>query len=168
MRFCAGNRNEADALMVQRDSLPVVAWTDVDRARGFTVVALVLTVGAVALRVAGVPPVDLHSPFHYLGIMDPGCGGTRAMFLLASGDFAGAAYYNPVVFPLVLAVLVLLVRAVIGWTTRRWLSVRLPNSARRAVAMTVLILMIALWVRQQALADLMTGAPDSGWLRGCP
>lgn len=67
MRFCAESRNEADALMVQRDSLPVVAWTDVDRARGFTVVALVLTVGAVAPRVAGVPPVDLHSPFHYLG-----------------------------------------------------------------------------------------------------
>lgn len=77
------------------------------------------------------------------------------MFLLASGDCAGAAHYNPVVFPLVLGVLVLLVRAVIEWTTRRWLSVRLPNSARRAVAMTVLIMTIALWVRQQALADLM-------------
>lgn len=141
--------------MVQRNSLLVVTWTDVDRARAFTVVALVLTVGAVALRVVGVPRVDLHSPFHHLGIMDPGCGGTRAMFLLSLGDFAGAAHYNPVVFPLVLGVEVLVVRAMIGWTTSRWLSVRLSNGARRMVGLTVLILIIALWVRQQALADLM-------------
>lgn len=99
--------------------------------------------------------MDLHSPLHHLGIMDPRCGGTRAMYLLFSGDFAGAALYNPVVFPLVLGVLVMLVRAAIGWTTRRWLTVRLPGRARRVVAVTALVLLLALWVRQQAMAELL-------------
>ncbi len=133
----------------------VVTWTDSDRARPYTLVAVVLAVGAVLLRLVGVPRVDLHSPLHYLGIMDPGCGGTRAMYLLTSGDLAGAALYNPVVFPLALGAALLVLRAVIGWTTHRWLNVRLPIATRRLVGMVVLVLMLALWARQQAMADLM-------------
>lgn len=141
--------------MVSQRPVSVVAWSARDHARAFTLVALVLAAAGVGLRVVGVPQVDLHTPLHHLGIMDPGCGGTRAMYLLFSGDVAGAALYNPVVFPLVLGVLVMLVRAASGWTTHRWLTVRLPGRARRVVAVTALVLLLALWVRQQAMAELL-------------
>jgi hypothetical protein len=88
-----------------------------------TVSATVVALGAIALRILGVPSVDIHGPLHYLGIMDPLCGGTRATFLLLASDPVGAARYNPVVFPVAAAVLAVLACAGIvighaGWTSR--------------------------------------------------
>jgi hypothetical protein len=142
--------------MVQHETSPSVGWARRDTARMLTHVALLGVVAAGVLHIVGVPGIDIHGPWHYVGIMDPGCGGTRAMYLLSTGDFAGAAQYNPVVFPLAAGVLVMLARAVVGWTTGRWLTVRLSPRARRAVGVVVLALAIALWARQQLLADLMT------------
>lgn len=48
--------------------------------------AFALAVGTIALRVFGLPPIDLHSPLHRAGIMDPLCGGTRAALAAAHGD----------------------------------------------------------------------------------
>lgn len=141
--------------MVQHTMRPMVTWTGRDGAKAVTVVAVIGLIAAVVLRIAGLPRLDIHGPIHYLGIMDPGCGGTRAMYLLTTGDLAGAALYNPVVFPLAAGVLVVLVRALVGWTTGQWLTVRLPFRTRRVLTLVVLVLFIALWVRQQMLADLL-------------
>jgi hypothetical protein len=78
---------------------PAVGRAEVDRAATTTRLAMLGVAGGIVLRVVGVPRVDLHGPLHYLGIMDPFCGGTRAMFLLTSGHFSAAAKYNPIVFP---------------------------------------------------------------------
>ena len=55
-----------------------------------TVVAAVgLAVGAV-LAAFGMPPVDLHSPLHHMGIMDPLCGMTRGSAATMRGDLREA------------------------------------------------------------------------------
>ncbi|UUV29959.1 DUF2752 domain-containing protein [Amycolatopsis roodepoortensis] len=133
----------------------VLVSLDRDRHRGLTIASAVFLVGAVALRVVGVPTVDLHGPLHYLGIMDPLCGGTRATFLLLTGDTAAAARYNPLVFPLAAAVVCVLVRSGAGLVAGRWLEIRLPRRWRRVVVVILIAGMAALSVRQQWNADLL-------------
>ena len=132
-----------------------VVLADRDRRRGWTISAAVLAFGAVVLRVVGVPPVDLHGPLHYLGIMDPLCGGTRATYLLLSGDPAAAARYNPIVFPLAAIAAGLLVRAAFGVLGRRWWEIHLPRSWRTAGLVLLIVAVAALSVRQQLEADLL-------------
>lgn len=90
------------------------------------------------------PTIDLHGPLHRFGIMDPFCGGTRATFLLASGDFAAAAEYNPAVFPLALSLAALTVRVLLGVTSGIWYHVghhpqmRWPLFAAFVVALVLL------------------------------
>lgn len=132
-----------------------VVRADRDRRRGWTISAAVLAFGAVVLRVAGVPPVDLHGPLHYLGIMDPLCGGTRATYLLLAGDPAAAARYNPIVFPLAAVLAGLLVRAAFGVLRRGWWEIHLPRSWRRAGLVLFIVAVAALSVRQQFEADLL-------------
>lgn len=132
-----------------------VGWTERDRFPVVTLAAVVLAVAAVALLVLGVPTVDVHPPTHYLGIMDPGCGGTRAMFFLLTGNPATGARYNPVVFPFAAATLLVLLRGVIGTTTGRWWEARLGRAARRALLMALAVAVIALGVRQQMHAELL-------------
>ncbi|MBB2499926.1 MULTISPECIES: DUF2752 domain-containing protein [Amycolatopsis] len=135
-----------------------VEWSVRDSHRPWTLCAVVASAAAVGLRVAGLPPVDVHGPLHYLGVMDPLCGGTRAAFLLLSGDAAGAARYNPIVFPLAAIAAGLLVRAGIGVACRRWLEIRLPAGWRRALLAALAVAVALLWIRQQAEADLLTRA----------
>ena len=108
-----------------------------------------------ALRLAGVPPVDIHGPLHRLGIMDPLCGGTRATYLLASGDFSAAAEYNPVVFPLAVVVAALAVRLVLGIALGSWLQVRVARPARRPLLAAFMIAVTLLEIRQQLHAELL-------------
>ncbi|AIG80435.1 Putative membrane protein [Amycolatopsis japonica] len=107
------------------------------------------------LRMVGVPTVDLHGPLHYLGIMDPLCGGTRATFLLLTGEATAAARYNPLVFPLAAAVLCMLVRSGVGMIAGRWLEIRLPRRWRRGAVAILIIGVAALSVRQQWNAELL-------------
>ena len=141
--------------MTSCDSGVRVGWLDHDRAARRTWAAVFFGIAAVVLRIIGVPPVDLHGPLHYLGVMDPLCGGTRATFLLLSGDLAGAARYNPIVFPLAAVAVFVYARAVIGMTTRRWLDVRLGRTARIATWTALVITLLLLEVRQQLNADLL-------------
>ncbi len=54
-----------------------------------------LSVG-VAYALFGMPPVDLHGPWHRYGIMDPLCGGsTRALRYTLLGRLADAWRSNP-------------------------------------------------------------------------
>jgi hypothetical protein len=95
-------------------------------------VATMTLIGAVALRVLGLPPVDLHGPLHYVGVMDPLCGGSRGMVALTRGDLIGAWRYNPLAPAVAVGAVVALVRAVLGTATGRWINAhplpRAPSS----------------------------------------
>lgn len=134
-------------------------WSHRDELSGLTIAACLALAAAVALRSIGVPQVDLHGPLHYLGIMDPLCGGTRATFLLLAGDPLGAARYNPLVFPLGVLVAAVLVRAGFGSLSGRWLELRISHGARRVLLVALAVMVVALAVRQQWHAELLM----QGW-----
>jgi hypothetical protein len=110
-----------------------------------------LTAGMLA--VVGLPPVDLHGPLHYLGIMDPLCGMTRGTVAVLRGQLELAWAYNPASPLLVAGATLTLVRWVAGRMTGRWLEVRVHPSrvAWAAGAIAVLVL----WSNQQAHAALL-------------
>jgi hypothetical protein len=90
---------------------------------------------------------------HYAGIMDPQCGMTRAVRLLALGRFTDAWAFNPASFALLIVVGALLVRAVIGAVTHMW--AHLEVNARPQFALAVTVLTGVLWVNQQSHASLL-------------
>ncbi|MBF6216087.1 DUF2752 domain-containing protein [Nocardia puris] len=100
--------------------------------------------------------MDLHGPLHYIGIMDPFCGGTRATFLLLTGDVGESIRYNPGVVALAGVVVVVLVRGAVGALTGWWLHITLRPRLRRLLLIGVVVAVVALWVRQQVNADLLT------------
>jgi hypothetical protein len=124
----------------------------------WTWLALSVLLGALVLAVLGVPPVDIHGPLHYAGIMDPLCGATRSVYLTMRGQWESALRYNPAA-PLMLFVAAgLILRGAAGWLTGRWVRVRMP---RRAVIAVAVVAVIALEIRQQSNAALLT-APWTG------
>lgn len=118
---------------------------------------IALVLGTAALRLFGLPPIDLHGPLHPLGIMDPLCGGTRSALALGGGDFALAWRYNPLVPLLWLGSMGLFVRWCYGATTGRWIAAEITN--RRRVIVLGAALLVALWVNQQANVELLMGGP---------
>jgi hypothetical protein len=100
------------------------------------------------MALLGLPPIDIHGPLHYVGIMDPLCGGTRSVHSLMSGDYSTAWRYNPIAFPLVLGAVDLLARHAVGLGTGRWLNVHLGD--RRAFWGIMAALLIALEVNPAA------------------
>jgi hypothetical protein len=116
-----------------------------------------------ALAISGLPPIDLHGPAHYIGIMDPLCGGTRAVRLALRGDLAGAWRYNPIAIPLVAGAAGLLVRHAVGVATGRWPTAGIHRPRPVLIAGTGLA--AALEVNQQLHADLLrTGSGHAGLL----
>lgn len=130
-----------------------VRWTNRDELAGWTAVAILGGVAFLALRIFGLPGVDLHTPLHYAGIMDPLCGMTRAMRLLAIGDFASAWRYNPGSFPVAAFGVLFTARFAMGLATRRWLTWQHPS--RRVTWSLALVATTMLWINQQANADLL-------------
>ena len=133
------------------------SWQASDRHRLVTAVALVGLVAAAAMAVFGLPPVDLHGPFHRLGIMDPLCGGTRAARYAAQGQWALAWEYNPLGIITVVGAVAATVRTATGAILGRWLTADVAwNPRRRRLALGVLAtLVVLLEVRQQLRADLL-------------
>lgn len=125
--------------------------------RWITLVGGVGLLAAAAMAKFGLPPVDLHGPFHRLGIMDPFCGGTRAARLTAQGHLGDAWRYNPLGILATLAAGLASLRLLTGLAARRWLNLRFtwtPRRIRLAVAIFV-VATIALEIRQQTRADLL-------------
>lgn len=130
-------------LLVHRhDPRPVWTW--------FALAGLMI---AVLLATFGLPRADIHGPLHYLGVMDPFCGGTRSVYLTLHGRLRDAVRYNPAGPLLVAAAIALLARAVIGWSTRYWLGVHVP---RRIWIPLAVVVVAALEVNQQLHAGLLT------------
>jgi uncharacterized protein DUF2752 len=119
----------------------------------WTRIALSGLLTALLLAVFGLPPLDLHGPLHYLGVMDPLCGGTRSVYLTLHGQLREAVRYNPAVPLLVVAAAVVVLRAVVGWTSHYWVDARLP--ARIVIPVAALAL-VALEVNQQLHAVLLS------------
>lgn len=139
--------------VVATDVTPTARWEDHDEFAGWTITAVLGGLAFIALRIFGLPEADLHTPLHHAGIMDPACGMTRAMWLLGHGRLADAWRYNPGAYALAVAGTFLIVRAVFGATTGRWLTWN--GLSRRLIWVVVAIAFTALWINQQANADLL-------------
>lgn len=128
-----------------------------DRHRWVTFPSLGLLMIAVVMAVTGLPPIDLHGPNHWFGIMDPLCGGTRAARYTVQGHWALAWTYNPLGVLAVLLVGATVLRAIIGVLTHRWVTVTVRWTRRRRwIALTALVvLVIVLEIRQQGRADFL-------------
>lgn len=128
-----------------------------DRWATWTRLAFTGVAAALTMALIGLPPVDLHGPLHQLGIMDPLCGGTRAVRLAAMGDWSKSWRYNPVGVPLAVGGAGLVLRAAVGSLTGRWVEihVRLTPVWRRARWLVMAALIVALEVDQQLHATLL-------------
>ncbi len=115
-----------------------------DRAQALLPIALAGLVIAFGLAVAGLPPVDLHGPFHRLGIMDPLCGGTRALRLAARGDITGALAWNPLSPILLAGAVAVALRHAMGALTDR-----------RLLIAAAAVLVVLLEIRQQTNATML-------------
>lgn len=112
-----------------------------------------LIIGVALLAVIGIPSADLHGPLHYLGIMDPLCGATRAMYLSVHGNLRQAMSYNPGAPILLAAAGIVVLRAAVGAASRRWLTI---TFSRRSAAVLLGVALVALEVNQQSHAALLT------------
>lgn len=132
-------------------------WAPVDRQRDWTVLAVLGTGTASAMALFGLPPLDLHGPLHYLGVMDPLCGGTRAARYTMLGRWDLAWRYNPLGLVAVLGAGLMVLRAGIGVVSRRWWTPVLgPTPGVRRLLLVALALgVVALEIRQQLLAPLL-------------
>ncbi|MDT5059026.1 MAG: hypothetical protein QOF66_7392 [Mycobacterium sp.] len=119
----------------------------------WTWIAVAGLVIAVLLAIVGLPRVDIHGPLHYLGVMDPLCGGTRSVYLTMHGHLRDPLRYNPASLMLVVAAAALLMRAALGWATGHFLSVHVP---RRLLIPVMVVALVALEVNQQLHAGLLT------------
>lgn len=128
-------------------------WADTDRAPFLLWIAGLGVVGALLLALLGLPAADLHGPLHrFWGIMDPLCGGTRAVYWMAHGQLATTWRYNPGVFALAGFAAFAYLRAFYGRLRGRWLEVRFRRGLLFAVGGLGLIL---LEVNQQVNAALL-------------
>jgi len=132
-------------------------WLPVDRYRDWTWLAVGGVGAAAVMALAGLPPLDLHGPLHYLGVMDPLCGGTRAARFMMLGQWRAAWHYNPLGLAAVLIAALTVLRAGVGLATGRWWTppTGLPVRTRRLLTAVLLVGLVALEVRQQLLAPLL-------------
>lgn len=125
----------------------------VDRHRVLTLFAIAGLVAGGLLAAFGLPPVNLHGPLHYWGIMSPTCGATRAVRFAMMGELGLSFRYNPLGIPLVAGAVFLVLRTVTGALTGRWLNVRIRWT--RPVVAAVILAVLALWINQQLHVDLI-------------
>ncbi|MEU0680146.1 MULTISPECIES: DUF2752 domain-containing protein [Streptomyces] len=130
-----------------------------DRHRWAGPLAAVGLVSGALLAVLGLPPVDLHGPPHYAGVMDPLCGATRGVHAAMLGDFGEAWRYNPLSLVLVLGAAGALLREAVGRLRGRWLNLQVTH--RWTAVVVGLTLLAVLEANQQAHADLLRSEPGS-------
>lgn len=121
----------------------------------WTWLATVAFAAGILLAITGVPGVDVHGPLHYMGIMDPLCGGTRAWYLTMHGQLREAIRYNPAVPVLLIATIAVVIRAIAGRTTGHWIT---PHVSRRILLPALAITILALAINQQLNAPLLLEA----------
>jgi Protein of unknown function (DUF2752) len=136
---------------------PLLRVEPVDRYPWWTRLALAGAATIALLAVAGLPPVDLHGPLHWLGIMDPLCGGTRSVYLTMHGHLSDAVHYNPAAPLVPVATFLLLVRAIVGRLYGWWITPAMPRRAVFACCAAIaMVALVALAIHQQLNAELLT------------
>lgn len=130
-----------------------LSWSKRDDARFLTAASIVIVVAAPTFAAFGLPHVPLMWPLHRVGLVFPGCGLTRGVVAIAKGDVSSAWTFNPASLLAAFLVPIGVLRAVAGLTTARWLSVRIRPGPWMVVVGVLAV--AALWVRQQANADLL-------------
>ena len=134
-----------------------IEWTDHDRLRAMTACAAGIALVAAVMSRRGVPRLSLMWPMDQLGFVAPTCGLTRGVVALARADFAEAWRWNPASYVIGLGIVAMAARFGAWVITRRWLHLHLRPT--RTVITIAIVLLTALWVRQQAHAELlMSGA----------
>lgn len=121
-------------------SVIALSWSDVDHLPLLVAWVAIGAVGAVAMARFGLPPVALHGPLHNVGVMDPLCGMTRAVRLLARGDLVNAWRYNPGVYLLAVGAVAVVVRWWVGTTTGRWARLRMRPAGWVLLVVTIVVL----------------------------
>jgi hypothetical protein len=129
----------------------------VDRHRGVTWMAVAGAGVGAAMALWGLPPVDLHGPLHYVGVMDPLCGGTRSVRYAFAGRWGEAWRYNPLGPFLVVGAVLVAARTALGVATGRWPTVTL--APRWWVWAPAAVLVVALEVNQQVHSALLRAHP---------
>lgn len=128
-----------------------------DRHPTITRLALIGIPLTLLLAVLGLPPIDIHGPLHYLGIMGPTCGITRGVMWTVRGDLARAWQFNPASLLVVLTLIGLTIRAAFGRTTGRWLNLHVRWHPWLWLIPALLAVLLA--VRQQNNIDLLLANP---------
>lgn len=110
-----------------------------------------------AAALVGLPPVDLHGPLHYLGVMGPTCGITRGVMWTARGELARAWQFNPASLLVLPAMAALLIRATLGRVRGRWLNLTVRWRPWLWIVPAILLLLLA--IRQQLNAEFLLNNP---------
>ena len=140
--------------MIATSRAPVrLFWNDHNRWEWLGRVALVGLAAEGSTRYRRTAALGRARPLHYVGIMDPLCGGTRGLRLMMRGHLASAWRDNPLAVFLPPAAVAALAREATGRITGRWADIAV--SRRLAWAVTAVALTI-LEINQQAHAALLT------------
>ena len=128
-----------------------VERSDGDPVPVVTLVALFGLVAAGLLAWFGMPPLNLHSPLHFVGVMDPFCGVTRGSAATMRGDLGDAWWYNPASPLVIVGGLAVVGRSIVGQATGRWVCVCVERT-RLSVALAG-VAFVVLDVYQQLHVD---------------
>lgn len=145
--------------MTYRASTDVVAFRSEthDRHPTTTKLAIIGIPIAVLVAVVGLPPVDIHGPLHYLGIMGPTCGMTRGVMWTVRGDLARAWQFNPVALLVIPTMVAVTGRAIYARVTGQWLNLHLRWRPWLWIIPAVLIILLS--IRQQLSVEFLLANP---------
>lgn len=132
-------------------------WQSHDRHPTTTLLAIIGIPIAALVALIGLPPIDIHGPLHYLGVMGPTCGMTRGVMWSARGDILRAWQFNPASLLVVPTIIGLTGRALYGKITNRWLNLHIRWRPWFWIIPAVLILLLS--VRQQLNVEFLLANP---------
>lgn len=135
----------------------VMGWEKHDRHPTTTRLALIGIPLVALLAILGLPPIDIHGPLHYLGIMGPTCGMTRGVMWTARGDLARAWQFNPASLLIIPTMIGLTGRAIYGRIAHRWLNLHIRWRPWLWIIPAALILLLS--IRQQLNVGLLLANP---------
>lgn len=130
-----------------------VQVSDSDAAPWLTWVSAIGLATAAVLAVVGGLPFDIPMPTYRFGVVTPTCGLTRGSTAIARGDLGLAWQYNPASFAVIGLGAIGLTRGVVGFTTRRWVTVNCTRS--RIAWVLIAVAIVAFWLYQQSNADFI-------------
>lgn len=135
----------------------ILYWEGHDRHPTNTRLALIGMPLALLLAVVGLPPMDIHGPLHYLGVMGPTCGMTRGVMWTARGDLLRAWQYNPASLLVLPTMASLVARALYGRIVGRWLNLTIRWRPWLWIIPTALLLLLS--IRQQINIEFLLDNP---------